>query len=217
MKIFIVPGYHLPKDLFLDEVYIKYFSFVCREIKKICDSKDKVLVILSGGNIDMDEPFDRILSVEMKKPFLDIAGMHDLKCEVLTEVKSLSSIENLIYSKEIIDSIEDENDIFIFADLQRSNRTKLTADKIFAKYHLLTIDLSSGEEKNNQEIVNKKEALALNFSLWALESANNLDEFKKIYIDKFKLLRSVPPEKRKETEINWWKSMILKYQDKLSS
>lgn len=217
MKVFIVPGYHLPKDLSQDEVYKKYFNFVCLEIKKTCDSKDKILVILSGGNIDMDEPFDRVLSIEMKMPFLDVAGKHDIKCEVLTEVKSLSSIENLIYSKEIVDNIEEENDIFVFSDLQRSNRTKLTADKIFSKFHLLTIDLSSDEEKNNQEIVNKKEALALNFSLWALESLKNLEEFKKIYIDKFKLLRSVPPEKRKETEILWWKSMISKYQDKLIS
>lgn len=217
MKIFIVPGYHLPKDLILDEVYKKYFNYVCLEIQKICDNQDKILVVLSGGNIDMDEPFDRILSVEMKKPFLSIADTYGLKCEVVTEIKSLSSIENLIYSKNIIDSIEGEKDIYIFSDSQRSNRTKLTADKIFTKYYLLTIDLSSDEEKDNQEIVNKKEALALSFSLWALENNENLEEFKKIYIEKFNLLRSVPPEKRKETEINWWKDMILKYQDKLPS
>ena len=96
MKIFIVPGYHLPKDLFQDDIYKKYFNFACSEIKKIHNGQDKVLVVLSGGNIDMDEPFDRILSNEMKEPFLVVADRYGLKCDVLTEVKSLSSIENLI-------------------------------------------------------------------------------------------------------------------------
>lgn len=217
MKIFIVPGYHLPKDISKDEVYKIYFNYVCQEIKKTCLNGEKITVLLSGGNIDMDQPFVRILSKEMKKSFLATSNSYNLNCTLFTEEKSLSSIENLIYSKEIIDEIEGDKLIYIFSDLQRAKRTQLTADIIFKDYKLLTIDLSSKEERNNQEIVEKKEKLALNFSLWALQNKDNLEEFKQVYVDKFKLLRSVPADKRKETEINWWKDMILKYQDKLTS
>jgi hypothetical protein len=217
MKIFIVPGYHLPKDISKDEVYKIYFNYVCQEIKKTCLNGEKITVLLSGGNIDMDQPFDRILSKEMKESFLATSNSYNLNCTLFTEEKSLSSIENLIYSKEIIDEIEGDKLIYIFSDLQRAKRTQLTADIIFKNYKLLTIDLSSKEERNNQEIVEKKENLALNFSLWALKNKDNLEEFKQVYVDKFKLLRSVSADKRKETEINWWKEMILKYQDKLNS
>lgn len=217
MKIFIVPGYHLPKDISKDEVYKIYFNYVCQEIKKTCLNGEKITVLLSGGNIDMDQPFDRILSKEMKESFLATSNSYNLNCILFTEEKSLSSIENLIYSKEIIDEIEGDKLIYIFSDLQRAKRTQLTADIIFKDYKLLTIDLSSKEERNNQEIVEKKENLALNFSLWALKNKDNLEEFKQVYVDKFKLLRNVSADKRKETEINWWKDMILKYQDKLIS
>ena len=216
MKVFIVPGYHMPRDFFIDEAYNKYFNFVCREIKKI-SAADKVIIVLSGGNIDMDEPYNRILSKEMKGPFSVIADGYNLNYSIFTEEKSLSSIENLIYSKDIINSIDGEKEIYIFSDLQRADRTKLTSDIIFYKYKLLTIDLSSNEEKQNQVIVKKKEKLAIDFSLWALKNKENLEEFKNVYVDKFKLLRSVSSENRKEVEINWWKDMILKYQDKLSS
>lgn len=217
MKIFIVPGYHLPKSIESDEVYIKYFSYVCEEINKLCKDRDKITVLLSGGNIDMDKPFNRILSQEMKKPFDVVAKKFNINCTTLTEEKSLSSIENLIYSKNIIDKINGDKEIYIFSDLQRSERTKITTDIIFNKYELLTIDLGSKEEKQNQEIVNKKENLAIKLSLWALKNNENLEEFKNVYIDKFKLLRNVSLENRKEAEINWWKNMILKYQNKLTS
>lgn len=216
MKVFIVPGYHMPRDIESDEVYMNYFNFTCEKIKKIAGN-DRVTVILSGGNIDMDEPYDRVLSKEMKGLFSKIAEYFGLNCIMLTEEKSLSSLENLIYSKNIINGIDGEKQIYIFSDLQRSVRTKLTADKIFNNYDLLTIDLSSNEEKQNQDIVNKKEKIATDFSLWALKSKENMEEFMKVYADKFNLLRSVPEVKRKETEILWWKSMISKYQDRLIS
>ena len=129
MKVFIVPGYHMPRDFFIDEAYNKYFNFVCREIKKI-SAADKVIIVLSGGNIDMDEPYNRILSKEMKGPFSVIADGYNLNYSIFTEEKSLSSIENLIYSKDIINSIDGEKEIYIFSDLQRADRTKLTSDII---------------------------------------------------------------------------------------
>ncbi len=216
MKAYIVPGYHLPKDIHKDETYKKYFDFVCREITRTSDS-EKVAVVLSGGNIDMDEPFDKVLSKTMLPLFKEYIDKYHLNCLLKTEEKSLSSLENLMYSKELLDQLAPNSDIYIFSDAQRVKRLTVLADNVFNNPKILGIDLSHPEERKNAEVVNKKEELATNFSLWALKSKANFEKFKNVYSDKYAYLRTVPPEKRKEAEIEWWKKMLASSQEILSA
>ncbi len=215
MNVYIVPGYHLPKDINNDQTYMKYFDYVCIEIKKISND-EKVLIVLSGGNIDMDEPFDKILSKEMMKLFEKYKTKYNLNCLIKTEEKSLSSLENLLYSRDIIDEFNDKNEIYIFSDTQRLSRMKVLADNVFDNPKMLGIDLSQSEEKQNADTVNKKEELATKFSLWALRSEKNFEKFRNIYSEKYAYLRTIPPENRKSAEIEWWKKMIANSLDTLS-
>jgi hypothetical protein len=216
MKAFIIPGYHLPDNIENDEKYIKYFDFACNEIVKISNS-EKVLVILSGGNIDMDKPFERILSKVMLPLFKNYADKYNINCLVKTEENSLSSLENLIYSKDILDEFKVSFEIYIFSDKQRIERSKILADKVFDNPIMLGVDISHELEKQNVDVVNKKEELATKFSLWALKSKDNFDKFKSVYDEKYTYLRTVSPEKRKEAEIEWWKEMLSKSSDILSA
>jgi hypothetical protein len=216
MKAFIIPGYHLPNNIENDEKYIKYFDFACKEIVRISNS-EKVLVILSGGNIDMDKPFDRILSKVMLPLFKSYIDKYNINCLVKTEEKSLSSLENLIYSKDILDEFKENLETYIFCDKQRLERSKILADKVFNNPIMLGVDISHDLEKQNADLVNKKEELATKFSLWALKSKDNFDKFKSIYNEKYTYLRTVSPEKRKEAEIEWWKEMLSKSSDILSA
>lgn len=216
MKAFIIPGYHLPNNIENDEKYIKYFDFACKEIVRISNS-EKVLVILSGGNIDMDKPFDRILSKVMLPLFNSYIDKYNINCLVKTEEKSLSSLENLIYSKDILDEFKENFDIYIFSDKQRLDRSKILSDKVFDNPIMLGVDISHELEKQNAEVVNKKEELATKFSLWALNSKDNFDKFKSVYNEKYAYLRTISPEKRKEAEIEWWKEMLSKSSEILST
>ncbi|KKQ37070.1 MAG: hypothetical protein US53_C0029G0019 [Candidatus Woesebacteria bacterium GW2011_GWA1_37_7] len=208
MKAFIIPGYHLPNNIENDEKYIKYFDFACSEIVKVSNS-EKVVVILSGGNIDMDKPFDRILSKVMLTLFEKYIDKYNMNCLVKTEEKSLSSLENLIYSKDILNEFKDNFEIYVFSDKQRIERSKILADKVFDNPIMLGVDISHELERQNTEVVNKKEELATKFSLWALKSKENLDKFKNVYNEKYTYLRTISPEKRKEAEIEWWKDYLL--------
>ncbi len=216
MKAFIIPGYHLPNNIENDEKYIKYFDFACNEIAKISNS-EKVLVILSGGNIDMNKPFERILSKVMLPFFKIYIDKYNINCLIETEEKSLSSLENLMYSKDILDKFKGNFEIYIFSDKQRLDRSKMIADKVFDNPIMLSVDISHELEKQNAEVVNKKEELATKFSLWALKSKDNFDKFKSVYNDKYTYLRTISPEKRKEAEIEWWKEMLSKSSEILST
>lgn len=216
MKAFIIPGYHLPYNIEDDKKYIRYFDFACREISKISNT-EKVLIILSGGNIDMDKPFDRILSKVMLTLFEKHVDRYNINCLVKTEEKSLSSLENLIYSKDILNEFKENFEIYIFSDEQRLDRTKILAEKVFDNPIMIGVDISHELEKQNAEVVNKKEELATKFSLWALKSKDNFDKFKSVYNEKYTYLRTISPEKRKEAEIEWWKEMLSKSSDILST
>ena len=201
MKVFIVPGYGTPENIYKDSVYKKYLSLVFKEILdfSLKYSKTRITVIFSGGNTDFNKPFKRTESVEMIKLFKKIGGKRIDNWKIKKEQKSLSSLENLIYSRQIINKIKKiSGKITIFCERTRVARMRITANKILKNVVIIPVDLLTKKQLESFSFIKEKEKAVLEYSIWALKSRNNLKKYRKIFIDKFKILRKAPKEKREE-------------------
>ena len=127
---------------------------------------------------------------------------------VLTEENSISSVENLVESKKIIDEYSGINKIYVSTDEQRVDRNRKIAEVVFGQCEMLAVDLSHDLEKESSEIVEEKEKLALKISLWALQNKENYDKLHELYQQKYEHLRQFPDELRKQKEIEWWKEKL---------
>jgi hypothetical protein len=173
----------------------------------------KVTIIFSGGNSGLDKPYKRTEAQEMTKLFKKIYSGNK-RWKIRLEKKSLSSLENQVFSKKIVEKIKDINgNISIFSDSSRVTRAKGTAKLIFGKVSIIPINLSSKIEHENQKLIAKKEKMALQVALWSLKSKANFDKSHKIYVDKFKMLRTAPKNRRKEAEIEWWKKSVETFKE----
>jgi len=211
MIAFIVPGFGMPTDFENDPTYISVINKVVAHISNYKNSHrdHKILVIFSGGNSDLDAPYLRTEAEEMHKMFGKLAGdkLSDVVFE--TEKQSLSSLDNLLYSQELLGRYSDIEKVIIFVEETRLNRTKVTAEKVFSvPVEIVPLQLYSDEQLKDIDLMMKKEELGTKYSLWALQSLENLVKSREQYAQKFKLLRGVEPSQREAALKQWWKDML---------
>lgn len=210
MKIFIVPGYGIPKDIFKDVYYGLYLKRVTLTIKKFLSDhpRTRVSVIFSGGNTDVIPPFNRTEASEMLNLFKSLFPDYQ-KIDTMLEEDSLSSLENQINSKRIIDKLGKKiEDITLFCERSKIHRIKTTARMIFSKISVVGIKLPQSRQAPDTKLFRDKEELILRYSLRALKDKKSLDKFRNIFIEKFKYLRKYPPEEQNAALSLWWKRLL---------
>lgn len=213
MKIFIIPGYGIPKNIFKDESYKAYFNFVGKKINEfvINHPKTKITIIFSGGPTDLEYPYKRTEAKEMFNFFDSLyQPLWGKYLKYRLEQKSLSSLENQVYSKQIIDKIKDKHkSIALFGEKTRTSRIKKTAKIIFSKISTIRVELPANKQVSDNKLIIKKENLVLKYSLWALKNNVNFNKYRKIFHKKFRYLRRFPIEKQDEAITVWWKKAII--------
>jgi hypothetical protein len=211
MKIFVVPGYGLPKDVSIDPKYNEYLNVVFERISKFSSlsPKTKITIIFTGGNTDLDKPFNRTESGEMIKLFKKIGGHQIKNWNIKKEQKSLSTLENLVYVNKMLESEKISGNITIFCERSRSTRIEKVAREIFKNFTITPVDLLSEEQKGSA-LIKKKEKVALDYSLRALKDKESFKKYRKVFEDKIKILRGVPEGKREEALKQWWRDTIIK-------
>jgi hypothetical protein len=224
-EIFLVFGYGIPKDILKDENYNFYLKHVFNWIYRfvIKNKISKPIIITSGGDTDMRKPYKRTEADEMIKLFSAFIGKRQFLKAItknwlfIPENKSISTLENLLNSKNIIAKRKIKNPIFfIFCEQTREKRIKVLAKKILNNYNFQVIPIDFDVSANrylSAEFLAKKEKAELRHSLWALQSPQNLKKHHKVFVDKINYLRNAGPEVHIETVKKWWEQKLKELED----
>jgi len=219
-KIFLILGYGIPADIFIDLEYRCYLNSIFNSVFEYAQkNKDtKLRIIFSGGKTDMIPPYKRSEAGEMKKYFdflckRDFVKNSTKKWSLLVDTRALSTMENIFNSKKIIEAKKiDCNRVGIFCEFTRKNRITKLAKMIFGskyKFEIFTIDFSiSANRYLGADYLLKKEQEAFKFDSWALKSEENFKIYHKNFSDKFKFLRSYGPDRHQEAIRAWWEKEI---------
>ncbi len=215
--VFLVFGYGVPKNILKDENYNFYLKMAFNKIYSfvVKNKIDKPIIITCGGETDMLKPYKRTEADEMiklfgalikERPFLKPMTKNWL---FIPENKSLSTLENLLNSNEIIQKRKIKNaNFFIFCEQTREKRIKVLAKKILDKnYNFLVVPIDFDVSANRYlpaEYLVKKESVELKHSLWALQSPENLKKHHKVFEEKFEYFRKVGHKAHINAVKEWW-------------
>jgi hypothetical protein len=219
--IFLVFGYGIPKNILRDENYNFYLKMVFNKIYDFV-AKNKLaqpIIICCGGKVDMTKPYARNEADEMVKFFVELIGQRPYLNPItqnwifIFEKESLSTLENLINGKATIKKrgIKKAN-LSIFCEQTREKRIKILAQKIFDKnynFQIIPIDFDvSANRYLPPEFIAKKEKMELKYSLWALQSPENLKKYHEIFVEKIEYLRKAGSQAHVEAVRKWWEQKL---------
>jgi hypothetical protein len=219
--VFLVFGYGIPKDILRDENYNFYLKMVFNKIYdfSLQNQHKKSLIICCGGETDMIKPYKRNEADEMIKFFTEFIRQRPFLNPItenwlfISENKSLSTLENLLNGKKIIEKrkIKKAN-FFIFCEQTREKRIKVLVKKIFNKnynFQIVPIDFDvSANRYLPPELLAKKEKAELEHSLWALRSNENLKKHHEVFIEKIEYLRKAGLKVHVEAVKKWWEQKL---------
>lgn len=209
--VFIVNGYGIPKDIFTDENYQRYLN---ESAKIIQASKEKdPLIIVSGGPTDMFPPYDRTEAKEMEGAFRALRGF-DPSVEIVLEPKSLTTLENFVFSKQIIqDRGLEQIELHVMCEWTRKERVEKLTERIFGSrviIHAIDFD-QSPNRKLDPKFIKQKEDQALHFELWALESEENMKKYRELAEKKIRTLREAGPDHQVKAIRQYWEKTVADF------
>lgn len=222
-EIYLIFGYGIPKEILKDENYNFYLSLVFNNIYDyVVNNKiKKPTIIFSGGKTDCFKPFKRIESLEMLRWFKDFTNRDCLRnivsdWEIINEKKSLSTLENFMFCKEIINKKNYKNyNINIFCEKTRTKRIKKLANNFFNKKNKVKIIPIDFDVSSNRylppDIMNKKEKTAIKYNLWALQSEANYKKYHKVCADRIKFLRQAGSKNHVKAVKEWWEKKLKEF------
>lgn len=220
MKIFLIPGYGVPDNIFEDENYNFYLKIAFNRIynSTIDEDIEAPIIICSGGNTDMQEPYNRTEAGEMIKFLQHLADRPAVEgkadsWQFIAEEDALSTLENLLNFKKILQEKDiDQASITIFCEQTRADRIETLAEKILGEiyeFEVEPIDFDVSENRYlDSEFIEEKEQKELDHALWALESEDNLNKHHKLLEEKIEYLRESGPENHKQAVREWWEEKL---------
>lgn len=217
-NVFLILGYGVPEDIFEDGNYARYLKAVFEDVSKMAGKGNKTCtIIFSGGMTDMFEPYERSEAGEMKRYFESLIGERiDIKnWKLLTEEASLSTLENLTFTKGLLERKEVLCEaLTIFFEITREKRVRTLANEIFPNTHLAFIPIDFDESNNRYldiQFIQAKEAAALKQDLKALNEPDYRKKYRSIYEEKFTALRNAKPEERDAAIKKWWEKEMKEF------
>lgn len=235
LHVFVVNGYGVPKDIVKDDNYHFYLNMVFNRIWDIVDSqsqyyrkfrsdktvvlsKTSVSVILSGGKTDCFPPYRRTEAGEMKKLFVQMMRRGSVRgvtkhWKILTQTKALTTVENLIYGKEIIARQGIRHpEVFYFCETTRAERSMKLVKRVFPKSWkplVIPIDFDISPQRYlSEKLLKAREEKALQYELWALKNQKNLKAWREVYQERIQFLRNAGSNAHHEAVKEWWEKKL---------
>lgn len=216
---FIILGYGIPKDILQDQNYDFYLRTAFNKIFDACaQSGDwSPMIVFSGGRTDMWKPYRRIEAKEMIRAFKLLMQRPAVKqytktWKLVPEMKSLSTLDNFLYVKELLDQGKlQAKTMGIFCEQTRVLRLKSLAKKFFkdAKVYPVDFDQSANRYLDPVKMLRiTKEGLK--FDLWALKNETNLAKHRSLFKGKIQFLREAGPDVHVEAVRQWWDKQLEK-------
>ncbi|MEK7632306.1 MAG: ElyC/SanA/YdcF family protein [Patescibacteria group bacterium] len=199
MKVFIIPGYGIPESIERDRNYLTYLHVA---FNRIYDSAkgEKALIIPCGGPTNCTAPYDGTEAAMIGgyiQKLINRPMMGD-RCKdwsIVLEDRSISTLENLVFAKEILVGFQGVQDAVIFCDATRLNRIQQLSDRVFGSsvpIHVEAIDFDiSANRYLADDILEEREREALKNALAAFESPERFAKEHELFERKLVLLRSL--------------------------
>lgn len=222
-NIFLIFGYGVSDDITKDERYVVYLTSALNKIYEI-SSNDKVapIIICSGGVTDMTPPYKRneangmidfftwlIKERQYLKPILK-------KWIFIPEKKSLSTLENIIFCKNIIEERKiDNGNVYVFCEYTRRKRVQILTKKVFPKNYavrVIPVDFDLSPRRYlDPGFLEEKENTEIDHSLWALKSMGNFKKHHEAFEEKMKILREHKGEQQMDVLKKYWSEKLKSY------
>ena len=214
MNIYVICGYGIPKDINSDQNYLTYLNVVFNKMYELSKNEEAVL-IPSGGPTSCDPPFEGTEAKAMSDYLQNLMEREDTKKQTskwktYLEDKSLSTLENFILSEKIIKDNNVKGSITMFCEATRENRLQRLGQKIFKDkpFIIEAIDFDTTVNRYlDQEIIDRKEAIAEKEAFWTLEDPERLAKHHEIFEKKLTFLRQRQSEGLSQAEAvtEWFK------------
>lgn len=168
------------KDINTDVSYRTYLNSVFNHTYSVAANQPAMIIPCGGPTIgeDVYEGTEAALMADYLRTMMNRAFTQPQTKDwnVVLEDQSLSSLENHLFAKRIIDEHKIEGPVTIFCEATRTGRLRATAEKIFiAPVVVEPIDFDVSQNRYIDDSTMKhKEARGLAEALRALESAENL-------------------------------------------
>lgn len=199
MHSFIILGYGIPESIEQDENYPTYLRVAFNRI--FASSKDTAATIIPcGGNTNCTPPYagnESVMIGEYIQKLISRSATGDRykQWSIVPEDQSISSLENLVFAKRIIDEVVDDSSITIFCEATRADRIRTIGTTVFGESIPVIVEAIDFDVSENRyldaALIQKREAGELKMSLWALESPDKLAQHHQFFERKFELLRSL--------------------------
>ncbi|MBU2565965.1 hypothetical protein KKG46_00195 [Patescibacteria group bacterium] len=218
-QTFIILGYGIPKNFFKDDNYRFYLNMVFNKIWDISSlSNSKPLIIATGGKTDCFKPYKRTEAQEIIKYLKILANRSFVKAKTkswkfIPENKSLSSLENIIFCKKLLEKIPDHGKINIFCEQTRVPRVTKIANKLLkGSFKIIPMDFDvTSNRYHDPEFINKKEQTELKHIKWALQSPENLKKHHQVFKEKMDFLRKEGTKNHPEAVKKWWEMKLKEF------
>lgn len=213
LKMFVLLGYGVPKDIMVDGNYNRYLGSAFNRIYDIAQCEDAV-ILFCGGKTDCYPPYERTEAEEMQRFFKTLA---ERKCvnnktknwQYVKEKKSVCRLENFLYAREYIVKHKIKKPLVtIFCEYTRTKRAGELIKRIFkgGKIKLEPIDFDLSPNRYlDKDFLRKKEDKQMRRSLRALEDKTELRKFIRNHKDKLKFFRENNYINNPKIVEEWWK------------
>lgn len=212
MQTYLILGYGIPKKMEADANYRTYLGIVFNAIfSRSQISMASSTIVFCGGSTDMFKPYKRIEAQEMLRFFRSFADRSICRdvtklWQYVLEKKSLSTLENLVYAKQLLEAKKIQTtSLTIFCEATRAKRIKRLAKNIFGKAEVLSVDFDLSENRYlDPSFIEKRERTTLRLDDWAMKNPENMKEFRKLFLEKFVFLRKAGPGNHQAALREWW-------------
>lgn len=196
MKIYVICGYGLPKDIRKDQNYLTYLHVAFNRIYAESVNQSTIL-IPSGGSTSCEPPFvgtEAEIMENYLEQHIEHAGITEQTRDwkFYPEKESLSTLENLLFVKNIVNQNNFVGDVIVFCEKTREERIKKIAMSVFGDRvaNIIAIDFDVSRNRYlDPQVIAKKEAEELRESLWALENPERIEKHHKLFEKKLVFLR----------------------------
>lgn len=220
MKTFLICGCGIPEDIRKDQNYLTYLHIVFNRIYAQAKNQP-ALIIPCGGPTSCTPPYtgteaEHIAEYLQELMNRDVMNGAASAWKIVPEDKSLSSLENLIFAKKIVEENGGDNAV-LFCDATRKERNQESSDHIFGKgaVHVEGIDFDISKNRYlPDDLIEKKEKIEREHTLWALQSEENMQKHHEFFEEKFKRLRAWESEGMSHVDAvtRWYKEGLELYE-----
>jgi hypothetical protein len=218
-SFFLVLGYGIPKDILKDQNYDFYLRTAFNRMFDECARMGSwnATIIFAGGKTDMWKPYSRVEAKEMVKAFRLLMKREAVKeytkvWKLVPEMKSLSTLDNFLYVKELMDQGKiHARKMIVFCEQTREQRVKALGKRLFGnvKVHPVDFDQSANrylDPTKLQRIMKE----GMKFDLWALKHQQNLSKHRNLFKEKIAFLRKAGPDVHVQAVREWWDKQLEK-------